>query len=73
MKALNSFLYWLTALLVIYMLWPILKWLIVLLFIFLVYIFFKISKAPTVIIDDNKSKQPNEDDVIDVKVRVRDK
>ena len=74
-----NILYWPLALIIIILLWPILKWLIIILLVLLALAFFKFSKNITIIrpanpSDSNYNRQHLEDnDVIDVQVKIKDK
>ncbi len=70
MKNYYGVLYWLVAFLVLYLLWPILKWLLLLVVIFMIYIFFKISNKKDNVVENKSS---NNKDIIDVKAKVKEK
>ena len=84
MNNFRSILYWIVTFFVIIALWPILKWLILILIVLAIYLFYRLRKNMTVhtfnMHDDfgqdeyNDYERPNIDhgDVIDVEVEVKE-
>ncbi len=69
--------YWLVVIVLVVILWPILKWLLLILLAVLAYIFYKSYKhfkaGDKNVHYEQRESLSNDDDIIDVKVKVKNK
>lgn len=69
--------YWLVVMVLVVILWPILKWLLLILLAVLAYIFYKSYKyfkaGDKNVHYEQRESLSNDDDIIDVKVKVKNK